>query len=105
MLCFDTKYSRTSHFLFYTACVNQQLYLDSLLFIFDSVAPIYKFADIPIYRCLSKNTADIDNDTDINTLMINSVCELSIAIKFLKGWFLNKLDNSRGRFRKSLRNY
>ena len=72
---------------------------------FSSVAPIYKFADIPIYRCLSKNTADIDNDTDINTLMINSVCELSIAIKFLKGWFLNKLDNSRGRFRKSLRNY
>ena len=32
-----------------------------------SVAPICKFADIPIYRFLSTHTADTDTDTDIYT--------------------------------------
>ena len=37
-----------------------------------SVAPICKFADIPICRFLSAHTADIDADTDIYSLKINN---------------------------------
>ena len=37
-----------------------------------SVAPIRKFADIPIFRFLSAHTADTDADTDIYSLKINN---------------------------------